>query len=93
MHEPEKLKYFDRYGKTHYYFPDFKIDGILIEIKGNQFYDKNGQPLDKYKDKFDFMKSINVLILKYEDIKQYLIYVNDTYGKDYIQQFRKINIK
>ena len=91
IHEPEKLQYLDRYGNSHWYFPDFKIDDEFIEIKGNQFYDNTGQVLDEYKDKFDFMQSINVKILHYNNVKQYLTYVNEVYGKDYLKQFRKRN--
>lgn len=89
IHEPRKISYVDRYGKCHYYFPDFEIDNTLIEIKGNQFYTKNNKPLDKYRDKFDFMKSIHVKILRYDDIKAHITYVNNKYGKNYIRQFRK----
>lgn len=91
IHEPEKLQYLDRYGNLHWYFPDFKIDDEFIEIKGNQFYDNTGHVLDEYKDKFDFMQSINVKILRYNDVKQYLTYINEVYGKDYLKQFRKRN--
>lgn len=93
IHEPEKLQYFDRFGNSHWYFPDFKINNRFIEIKGNQFYGSNGEVLDEFKDKFNFMQSINVKILKYDDIKQYLTYINDTYGKDYLRQFRKKSVK
>ena len=68
-------------------------DRIISENEGNQFYGSNGEVLDEYKDKFDFMQSINVKILRYNDIKQYLTYVNEVYGKDYLKQFRKKSVK
>jgi len=37
------------------------------------------------------MQSINVKILRYNDVKQYLTYINEVYGKDYLKQFRKRN--
>lgn len=30
-------------GKLHKYYPDFIIDGKIVEIKGDQFFDKNGK--------------------------------------------------
>lgn len=89
IHEPEKIEYIDSIGKHHYYFPDFKKDGLFIEIKGNQFFDKFGNPLPKYKDKFNFMKSIGVKILLYQDVKPYLAYVYNTYGKNYMKQYKR----
>lgn len=86
------MQYLDRYGNLHWYFPDFKINDEFIEIKGNQFYDNSGQVLDEYKDKFEFMQSINVKILRYNDIKQFLTYINEVYGKDFLKQFRKRNV-
>lgn len=35
-------------GKTHYYFPDFEVDGKLYEIKGDHFFDENGKMINPY---------------------------------------------
>ena len=88
-HEPERLEFVGSDGKTHFYFPDFKKDDVFIEIKGNQFFDKFGNVLSKYKDKFDYMKSIGVRILLYSDIKPYLEYVYNRYGRNFMKQFRR----
>lgn len=83
--------------KIHYYEPDFKINGIFVEIKGDMFFenDKMINPFDRNLDekmeaKFNCMIENNVKILLYNDIKPYIEYVNMKYGKDYINQF-KIN--
>ena len=34
---------------------------------------------------------VNTHGLHYNDVKQYLTYVNEVYGKDYLKQFRKRN--
>lgn len=39
-------------GKTHKYFPDFKISGKLIEIKGDHFFDLSGKMICPFKNKF-----------------------------------------
>jgi hypothetical protein len=45
---PVVLSYFDRFGKRHKYIPDFKINGQLYEVKGNQ-YIKDGQLFFPYR--------------------------------------------
>ena len=37
-----KLTYLDSRGIAHAYYPDFVVDGKLVEIKGNQFIDEDG---------------------------------------------------
>lgn len=50
---PIKLEYFYN-NEKHYYFPDFEVDGVLIEIKGRQFLNpstsKWHNPFDHNKD-------------------------------------------
>ena len=86
-------------GVTHKYCPDFLIDGILYDIKGDQFFkDKNPNnemicPYDRTKDglfaaKYECMKLNNVKILHKEDVMPYINYINDTYGKRYLSTFK-----
>lgn len=85
-------------GKTHRYFPDFKYKGQLIEIKGRQFF-KNHNPLNEMIDPYDSTNtqfeakhqcglSHNVQFWSLPEITPYLNYIKETYGKDYLQQFR-----
>lgn len=82
--------------KKHYYFPDFKIGNELIEIKGDQFLDKNNNlkkvyntdDTEKLLEKSKCMKNNNVKILTYKDLKSVLEYINEKYGKDYIKNFK-----
>lgn len=89
VHEPEGLKYKDRNGKEHFYFPDFKIGETYYEIKGSQFFDVEGNPKDDYKDKFDFMRSIGVVLIRSKEIKPYLKYVSEKYGKDFLRSCKR----
>lgn len=34
------MEYRDKYSNTHYYHPDFMINNELVEIKGDQYVDK-----------------------------------------------------
>lgn len=94
--------------KIHRYFPDFKINNKLVEIKGDQFFDKAGNmkcPFrykswsnEKYKEicnryaaKYKCMIDNNVQILRTADYKQYLDYVAQKYGKNYLIQFKVSN--
>lgn len=73
------------------YFPDFKINGQLVEIKGDQFFDEKGNlrnPFTKelLTEKMNCMKQNNVIIWKYKDIKPYIEYVNDTKGVNFLRK-------
>ena len=58
--------------KDRYYIPDFIVDGQLYEIKGNQFFDKDGNlinPYDKTRNntaiaKQECMKKHNVIVIR-----------------------------
>ena len=89
--EPE-LAYTDFDGSTKRYCPDFKIMGQLVEIKGDNFFDKQGNPkLGKYdwRAKFQCMLDNNVEVWTFRIIKPFIKYVESKYGKDYMKQFRK----
>ena len=85
--------------KEYSYFPDFIIDEKYYEIKGLQFFynkDPNNQminPYDRSKDdlyeaKHQCMLQNNVEIIT-DDIC-YKKYVDETYGKDYINKFKTL---
>lgn len=80
--------YYD--GKMLSYYPDFKVDNKIIEIKGLQFFENknpNGKfinPYDrnqdaKYEAKYKCMIDNNVEIIT--DTKQYTDYVINKYGR------------
>lgn len=76
--------------KTHYYKVDFKVYDRLVEIKGDHILVKNVFKDDgRSQAKYECMKENDVLILMETDIKPYLKYVKDKYGKDYMKSFRK----
>ena len=47
--EPCELEYFEKDGTRHVYIPDFRVDGILVEIKGKHFFNKDCIMFDTYK--------------------------------------------
>ncbi len=68
-------------GKEHIYIPDFVTDEGIIEIKG-------------YRTKQWDIKELNnpdIKVLYKNDIKFYLEYVENKYGKDYIKLYDNIN--
>lgn len=86
------LKYYKE-DKEHYYYPDFIIDDIFYEIKGNQFFNENNELINPFNNKLDLEKyqcmlDNNVKILKEQDIKLILNYIDDKYGKNYLKQFK-----
>lgn len=66
-------------GEKHAYLPDFVVEGRIVEIKGyktNQWLVKLSQNPD-------------ILVLYEDDLKPYLDYVINKYGKDYIKLYER----
>ncbi len=89
--EPEKLE-FEFEGKLHFYFPDFRYKGNLIEIKGPHFFEDGKMicPFDRSKDglsqaKYECMLKNNIKIFSSKEIRVFKDYVIKTYGKQFIK--------
>lgn len=79
--------------KEHDYYPDFLVEGKFYEIKGTQFFNEREEPYNMYTknfwwNKYNLMKKHGVIILKKSDIQVYLKYIENTYGKKYLKQFK-----
>ena len=79
--------------KSHKYFPDFKIDGKLVEIKGDHFFNEDGtmqNPFDRsqnalYEAKHQCGIQNNVEFWKSDKYIPYIKYFNENYNiSDYI---------
>lgn len=80
----------------HFYFPDFEINNDYYEIKGDQFlkeskewqnpYNHNQDKL--YEAKHQCALANNVKILYSKDYKKYLDYIDQKYGKNFLDQFK-----
>ena len=84
-------------GNEHKYFPDFKIQNRIFEIKGPQFFNEEGKLINPYDSseniraaaKHKCMLENNVIIIT--DCSKYLDYVNNKYGKDFLRSCRTEN--
>lgn len=93
FHPNFPLEYKGDDDKIHLYFPDFLVEGVFYELKGTQFFNEANEPFNMYTQKFWWEKykaleAAKVVILKKDDINQYLKYIEVTYGKNYLKQFR-----
>lgn len=81
-------------GTDYSYFPDFRVNGALVEIKGLQFFENrnpNGKminPFDrsldeKFEAKHQCMIKNNVKIIT--DCSKYIKYVSDVYGRNFLK--------
>lgn len=93
-HEPVRLTYSVN-NKTYYYFPDFRINNQLLEIKGDHMCNNKkikdlwgNLGAKKLQAKIKCMQENNIKILNYSDIKFALDYVKNNYGKNYLKQFK-----
>ena len=92
-----KIKYTVE-GRDHFYFPDFIVNGELVEIKGPQFF-KDGKFIDFYNnssqtvfdEKWKCMMENKVTVIT--DVSIQLKYILEKYGKDYMKQFKEKEIK
>ena len=92
------LEYVDEENKEHKYQPDFLVEGVFYEIKGDQFFDENGNPFNQYTKKcwarkYKALLENRITILREADMRKYLKYIKDTYGKNYLKQFRASKLK
>lgn len=88
--EPLQIEY-DFDGKRHIYIPDFRINGKLIEIKGQiDFGFHDG--IEKLKKKLEVAKENDVEIWEYDKVKPYIQYVTDAYGKRYFNCFKPFSL-
>lgn len=85
--------------KEHFYYPDFiDKDNNYIEIKGAHFFDKEGYLINPFTEdiniqaefrlKGELMEHLGVQVIK--DIEPYRTIVDETFGKNYVDQFRVV---
>ena len=83
--EPEKLTYYFNDAK-HYYFPDFKINCKLYEIKSPYLYSKLLIPNTLENAKLNCMLENSATIIM--DCSKYLAYIKDKYRKNFLKNFK-----
>lgn len=94
VREPVGLEYVHD-GKKRTYYPDFLFEGKLIEIKGTHFFKEDGtmqNPFDHSKDALFEAKHQcglrhGVLFWGKEDVQFALNYMEQEYGKNWVQLF------
>lgn len=94
--EPIAIEYYDENNIRRIYIPDFKVNGIYYEIKGDQFFTQNGDLINPYNKKLllkkqKCMESMGVIILRKKDLQMYFNYMCEKYGKDWRKILYKNN--
>lgn len=93
--EPVRFEY-EYDGSLHYYFPDFRLNGELVEIKGDHFFNPDGTMCNPYDHSMDGLFEAKhqcglkngVKFINNNDMRVYLDYIDSTYTKDYLDLFR-----
>lgn len=85
IREPTPIKYMFE-DKELRYFPDFLVEGQLVEIKNPILLEEMKKPETVANAKFKCMQENNIKIIT--DCSEYLNYVKEKYGKDYLKQFK-----
>lgn len=77
--------------KTYRYYPDFLIENQLVEIKGDHLMKAMLEDVNSLDhSKYQCMLENNIKVMTKKDVSLYLKYVKDTYGKNYLREFRLI---
>lgn len=79
------------------YYPDFEIEGKLVEVKGDHFFNNDGKMIcpfdrsldDRFEAKHQAGLKAGVEIWTDDAMAPILDYVNQKYTKDYLSLFRK----
>ena len=96
-HNGDYFEYEGDDGKIHRYYPDFKVfdakDGWnYVEVKSDFLISENGNILDAVGNpnfgKTECMKQHNVSIYTSKELEIVFDYINKTYGKNYLLQFK-----
>lgn len=107
IREPETLTYYDKEGKPHKYKPDFSINGELVEIKGKQFFNDEGDLVNPFisslpeeiqqsiseKDlaKGEFIKE-NTKVISNAEMREYKNHFNHNYDFNWLQSLYLNNL-
>lgn len=80
--------------KEHLYFPDFLVGNELIDIKGDQFFDKdilndNIYNIERSKARNKCIEDNNIKLIKRNDIKPIIKYITNKYGSKYLKTFKR----
>lgn len=86
-------------GKKHKYIPDFRYKGNLLEIKGDQFFDKNEKMINPFCREMDELYEAkhqcglknNVIFWREKDLQFVLDYIKEKYTLNYLNLF-KVNL-
>ena len=81
-YHPFKLFYYDSKMKIRTYYPDFKVNNCIVEIKNNYLLNKMS------KHKKQCLIDNNVIILKYNDLTEVFNYIKLKYGKNYLKNIK-----
>ena len=81
---------------NHKYFPDFKYKEQLIEIKGDQFFKEDGSMQNPFDSSLNNLFEVkhqcgiknNVQFWTFKEISPYLKYIEEKYGKGYLEKFK-----
>lgn len=95
IREPRKIEYETNDGKKHCYYPDFEVDGQLIEIKADNMISEDGivlsHDMSRCEEKTEAMKRSNVRVLTFDDVKPSLDFVTSAYSSDKFLSIFKSN--
>ena len=102
-YQPDVHFNYEADNKKHSYFPDFIVEGQLVELKGSHFFNDDGtmcNPYDHSQDELYEAKhqcmiknKVNIITDSSLCVKVVYDYIDKKYGEGYLQQFKNCNQK
>ena len=84
-YHPEGIKYLDNNGVERKYFPDFLVEGKLVELKGDLWWENASK-----EKKETILKNVDIILFK-KDYKKYIDFVKTKYGTNFIKKHKRKN--
>jgi hypothetical protein len=104
-YQPDVKLSYEFKGKAHRYYPDFRLNGQLIELKGDHLFNDKGELInpwakrlsenkrmeffDRDQAKLKCIKDNGVKIVLYSQIEECIDYCKKTYGYKYVDSFKR----
>lgn len=90
FHKDKLNYYWSGDNKIHTYYPDFNVEGKLVEIKNNHLLEKMKIPGTQENAKYNLMLENEVELITNDTIQPYLDYINNKYSKHYLESFKVV---
>lgn len=96
-YEPDVIIKYETSGKQHFYFPDFRVEGQLLEVKGDHFFRPDGTMFCPFRNHDWTDEQYEIVCHAFEDKHQCMIrnnvYIMKTSSPDIVEAIKFVETK